>query len=34
LIGGGVGAASGAAVPAQHLDLGPPPWSDNKIKQD
>jgi hypothetical protein len=23
-----VGAASGAAVPEKHLDLGPPPWSD------
>src|ERR1700761_3381286 len=30
LIGGGVGAISGATVPEKHLDLGPPPWSDNK----
>jgi hypothetical protein len=27
LIGGGVGAATGAAVPAQHVNLGAPPWS-------
>ena len=27
LIGGGVGAISGATVPEKHLDLGPPPWS-------
>ena len=30
LIGGGVGAVSGAAVPEKHLDLGPPPWSEQK----
>jgi phage tail tape-measure protein len=30
LIGGGVGAVSGATVPEKHLDLGAPPWSDNK----
>jgi hypothetical protein len=30
LIGGGVGAASGATVPPRHLDLGPPPWSNQE----
>ncbi len=29
LIGGGVGAAGGVTVPEKHLDLGPPPWSNN-----
>ncbi len=26
-IGGGVGALSGAVVAPNHIDLGPPPWS-------
>lgn len=30
LIGGGVGATSGAVVPEKHLDLGPPPWSNQQ----
>jgi hypothetical protein len=28
LIGAGVGAGTGAAVSPTHVDLGPPPWSD------
>jgi phage tail tape-measure protein len=27
LIGGGAGAATGAAVGPNHINLGPPPWS-------
>ena len=27
LIGAGVGAATGAGLSADHLNLGPPPWS-------
>jgi len=30
LIGGGVGATTGAAVAPRHIDLGPPPWSENQ----
>jgi hypothetical protein len=28
LIGAGVGAGTGAAVSSNHVNLGPPPWSD------
>jgi phage tail tape-measure protein len=30
LIGAGAGAATGVTVPSKHLDLGPPPWSEEK----
>jgi len=29
LIGAGVGAGTGAVVSADHINLGPPPWSDH-----
>lgn len=33
LIGAGAGAATGAAVGPEHLNLGPPPWSDTQHTQ-